>query len=196
MQQRQASKHRQTRETDISVAVNLDGTGESQISTGVGFFDHMLDQLARHGLFDLSVQGKGDLHIDDHHLVEDTGITLGQAFAEAIGDKKGIRRYGWAAVPLDEALVLVSLDLSGRGLLCCFLGKLEDRVGQLDTQLIPEFYRAFASAAGVTLHVRTLSGENSHHVIEASFKAFARALREATSPDPRVVGVPSTKGVL
>lgn len=196
MADRKASKRRKTGETDITVSINLDGTGDAQVTTGVGFFDHMLDQLARHGLFDLTVQAKGDLHIDEHHLVEDTGITLGQAFAEAAGDKKGIKRYGWAAVPLDEALVLVSLDLSGRGLLCCYLGKLEERVGQLSTQLIPEFYRAFASAAGITLHVRTLTGDNSHHIIEASFKAFARALREATALDERVKGVPSTKGVL
>lgn len=193
---RTAEVARQTRETDISLKINLDGAGQSSIATGVGFFDHMLDQLARHGAFDLDIHGKGDLHIDDHHLVEDTGITLGQAFAQAAGDKKGIRRYGWAAVPLDEALVLVSLDLSGRVFTSCDLGVLNRRVGDLTSEMVPEFFRAFASTAGVTLHVRKLSGDNTHHIVEAAFKAFARALRQAVEPDDRLTGIPSTKGVL
>ena len=196
MQVRHAEYHRQTRETDIRLSINLDALGDSQVKTGIGFFDHMLDQVARHGLFDLSVDAMGDLHIDDHHLVEDTGIALGKVFSEAVGDKRGIRRYGWAVVPLDEALVLVSLDLSGRGGYFGELGDMDERVGQFSTSLVSEFYRAFAVSAGVTLHVRTLCGQNTHHVIEASFKAFARALREAVTMDERVVGVPSTKGVL
>lgn len=196
MEPRIAEVHRKTKETDISVSVNLDGTGKSEISTGVGFFDHMLDQVARHAVLDLRVKGTGDLHIDDHHLVEDAGICLGQAFAKALGDKQGVGRFGSAVVPLDEALVLVSLDLSGRGLLVADLGDLVPRVGTFSTQLVPEFFRAFAAAAGVTLHVRRLSGTNAHHIIEASFKAFARALRSAVEFDARVKGIPSTKGAL
>lgn len=196
MADRTAEAHRKTKETDITVWLSLDGTGQCEASTGIGFFDHMLDQLARHGLFDLNVRAEGDLHIDAHHTVEDTGIVLGNAFAQALGDRAGIRRYGWAAVPLDEALVLVSVDISGRGLLTADLGRLDPMVGEFPSELLPEFLRAFASAAGITLHVRRLCGANSHHIIEASFKALARALREAVSHDPRSPGVPSTKGVL
>ncbi len=196
MADRTAEAHRKTKETDITVQLSLDGSGQCEASTGIGFFDHMLDQLARHGLFDLKVRAEGDLHIDAHHTVEDTGIVLGNAFAQALGDRAGIRRYGWAAVPLDEALVLVSVDISGRGLLTADLGRLDPMVGEFPSELVPEFLRAFASAAGITLHVRKLCGVNSHHIIEASFKALARALREAVSHDPRSPGVPSTKGVL
>jgi len=196
MSARTAEIHRKTNETDITVSLGLDGAGEREILTGVGFFDHMLDQIGKHGVFDLRIGAEGDLHIDEHHVVEDTGMALGQAFAEALGDKRGIRRYGWAVIPLDEALVLVSLDFSGRGLLTYDLGTLSAQVGQLPSELVPEFYRAFASAAGVTLHVRKLSGSNTHHIIEASFKAFARALREAVSFDERMTDIPSTKGVL
>jgi imidazoleglycerol-phosphate dehydratase len=196
MSERKAEVSRRTRETDIELSINLDGTAKRDIITGVGFFDHMLDQVGKHGAFDIHIRAQGDLHIDEHHLVEDTGITLGQAFAQAVGDKAGIRRYGWAAVPLDEALVLVSLDLSGRGLLTADLGKLDSRVGTFPTELVPEFFRGFASAAGITLHVRKMCGENSHHIIEAAFKAFARALRDAVSADDRLTDIPSTKGVL
>lgn len=196
MAERTAEATRKTKETDITIRLSLDGTGQCEASTGIGFFDHMLDQLARHGLFDLTVRADGDLHIDAHHTVEDTGIVLGDAFAQALGDRAGIRRYGWAAVPLDEALVLVSVDISGRGLLTADLGRLDPMVGEFPSELLPEFLRAFASAAGMTLHVRKLCGVNSHHIIEASFKALARALRDAVSHDPRSPGVPSTKGVL
>lgn len=196
MRNRTAEVSRETKETNIQLRLNLDGSGTSQISTGLGFFDHMLDQLARHGLFDLTVDAQGDLHIDDHHLVEDTGISLGKAFSEALGDKSGITRFGWAAVPLDEALVLVSVDLSGRGLLTADLGLMDERVGQFTSSLLPEFLRAFASCAGITLHVRTLASGNTHHVIEASFKALAAALRAAVSMDARRCGIPSTKGAL
>lgn len=196
MSARTAEIHRKTNETDITVSLGLDGAGEREVLTGVGFFDHMLDQIGKHGVFDLKIAAEGDLHIDEHHVVEDTGIALGQAFAEALGEKRGIRRYGWAVIPLDEALVLVSLDFSGRGLLTYDLGTLAPQVGQLPSELVPEFYRAFASAAGVTLHVRKMSGSNTHHIIEASFKAFARALREAVSFDERMTDIPSTKGVL
>jgi len=196
MDSRTAQTHRKTAETDITVQLSLDGTGRCEARTGIGFFDHMLDQLARHGLFDLTVRAAGDLHIDAHHTVEDTGIVLGQAFAEALGDRSGIRRFGWAAVPLDEALVLVSVDISGRGLLTAEVGRLDPMVGEFPSELLPEFLRAFACSAGLTLHVRKLCGVNSHHVIEASFKALARALRDAVSPDPRSPGVPSTKGSL
>ncbi len=196
MAERIGEAQRRTKETDITVRVCLDGSGECDVRTGIGFFDHMLDQLARHGLFDLSVSATGDLHIDAHHTVEDTGIVLGSAFAKALGDRSGIRRYGWAAVPLDEALLLVSVDISGRGLLTADVGRLDPMVGEFPSELLPEFLRAFASAAGITLHVRKLCGVNSHHIIEAAFKALARALRDAVAPDPRSPGVPSTKGVL
>ena len=196
MAHRTADLQRETKETQIRVTVDLDGSGKSSISTGVGFFDHMLDQLARHGLMDITVQGKGDLHIDEHHLVEDTGIVLGQAFARALGDRAGIRRFGWASVPLDEALVLVSLDLSGRGMLTADMGPMEERVGTFTSSLVTDFLRACADNAGITLHVRTLCTGNTHHVLEAAFKSLANALREAVAPDPRVAGVPSTKGTL
>lgn len=196
MENRVASVTRKTRETDIAVSLNIDGCGEGQISTGVGFFDHMLDQLCRHSLMDLNISVRGDLHIDDHHTIEDTGIALGQALAEAVGDKKGIVRFGWSAVPLDEALVLVSLDLSGRGFLCCEMGELVEKVGDFSTEMLPEFLRAFVSSAGITLHVRVLAGSNSHHKIEATFKALAQALKTAVACDGRIGGIPSTKGVL
>lgn len=196
MENRVATVTRKTRETDIAVSLKIDGSGEGQVSTGIGFFDHMLDQLCRHSLMDLNIAVKGDLHIDDHHTIEDTGIALGQAFAEAVGDKKGIIRFGWAAVPLDEALALVSLDLSGRGFLCCEMGAMAEKVGDFTAEMLPEFLRAFAASAGITLHVRILTGSNSHHKIEATFKALAQALRAAITRDERIGGIPSTKGVL
>jgi len=193
---RRAALQRRTRETDISVEVTLDGTGESAIETGVGFFDHMLTHVARHGLLDLTVRAKGDLHIDDHHTVEDVGIVLGQAVGQALGDRSGIERFGQAVVPMDEALVLCAVDVSGRGLSVCHLEAGAERVGGFATEMAPEFLRAFAHNAGITVHVRQLAGSNTHHVLEAAFKALGRALRMAVAPSERVRGVPSTKGVL
>ncbi|CAN5314081.1 imidazoleglycerol-phosphate dehydratase HisB [soil metagenome] len=194
---RSAEITRTTKETRITVKLNLDGTGQSTLATGIGFFDHMLDQIARHGLIDLDIEAVGDLHIDGHHTVEDVGITLGQAFAQAVGDKAGIARYGHAYVPLDEALSRVVIDLSGRPgleLHCDFKAGV---IGTLDTQLVHEFFQGFANHALVTLHIDNLRGENAHHQCETIFKAFARALRMALTPDPRSVGViPSTKGSL
>jgi imidazoleglycerol-phosphate dehydratase len=179
------------------VRINLDGTGAANLSTGIGFFDHMLDQIARHGLIDLDIQAKGDLHIDGHHTVEDVGITLGQAFAKAVGDKKGIRRYGHAYVPLDEALSRVVIDFSGRPGLHMRVPFKSGMVGQFDTQLAFEFFQGFVNHAGVTLHIDNLHGENAHHQAETVFKAFARALRMALERDPRMGDViPSTKGSL
>jgi imidazoleglycerol-phosphate dehydratase len=195
--QRVASVQRDTSETQIGVSVNLDGTGAARLSTGIGFFDHMLDQIARHGLIDLDVQAKGDLHIDGHHTVEDVGITMGQAFAKAVGDKKGIRRYGHAYVPLDEALSRVVIDFSGRPGLHMRVPFKSGMVGQFDTQLAFEFFQGFVNHAGVTLHIDNLHGENAHHQAETVFKAFARALRMALERDPRMGDViPSTKGSL
>ncbi|MEZ5704032.1 MAG: imidazoleglycerol-phosphate dehydratase HisB [Burkholderiaceae bacterium] len=192
-----ASVQRDTSETQIAVNVNLDGTGVANLSTGIGFFDHMLDQIARHGLIDLNIQAKGDLHIDGHHTVEDVGITLGQAFAKAVGDKKGIRRYGHAYVPLDEALSRVVIDFSGRPGLHMRVPFKSGMVGQFDTQLAFEFFQGFVNHAGVTLHIDNLHGENAHHQAETVFKAFARALRMALERDPRMGDViPSTKGSL
>ena len=192
-----ATVTRKTSETDVTVSVNLDGTGQREISTGVGFYDHMLDQLARHGLFDLQVKTVGDLHIDAHHTVEDLGITLGQAFARAIGDKKGIRRYGHAYVPLDEALSRVVLDLSGRPGLEYHVDYTRATIGSFDVDLFSEFFHGFVNHAMVTLHIDNLRGINSHHQAETIFKAFGRALRMAVEPDPRMAGVtPSTKGTL
>ena len=192
-----AEVSRNTKETQIRVRVNLDGTGEAKLSTGIGFFDHMLDQIARHGLIDLEIEAQGDLHIDGHHTVEDVGITLGMAVAQAIGDKKGITRYGHSYVPLDEALSRVVVDFSGRPGLemdCKFTA---GSIGAFDTQLVHEFFQGFVNHAGVTLHLDNLRGHNAHHQCETLFKAFARALREAISPDPRMAGVvPSTKGSL
>ena len=194
---RVADVQRNTSETQIRVHVNLDGTGKAQLSTGIGFFDHMLDQIARHGLIDLEIDAKGDLHIDGHHTVEDVGITLGQAFAKAVGDKKGIRRYGHAYVPLDEALSRVVIDFSGRPGLHMRVPFKAGMVGSFDTQLTYEFFQGFVNHAGVTLHIDNLHGENAHHQAETVFKAFARALRMALERDERLGDViPSTKGSL
>ena len=188
---------RNTRETRITVRINLDGTGQSKLQTGIGFFDHMLDQIARHGLIDLEIEAKGDLHIDGHHTVEDVGITLGQAVAKAVGDKKGIRRYGHAYVPLDEALSRVVVDFSGRPGLVMNVPFKSGMIGSFDTQLAHEFFQGFVNHAFVTLHVDNLRGENAHHQSETVFKAFARALRAALEMDPRAAGtIPSTKGSL
>ena len=197
MTDRTADVSRNTAETRITVKINLDGSGKSHLSTGIGFFDHMLDQIARHGLIDLDVHCEGDLHIDGHHTVEDIGITLGQAFAKAVGDKKGIRRYGHAYVPLDEALSRVVVDFSGRPGLHMDVRFTSGMVGELDTQLVFEFFQGFVNHAGVTLHIDNLKGMNAHHQCETLFKAFARALRAALELDPRAAGViPSTKGSL
>ena len=194
---RAASVTRNTAETKITVKVDLDGTGRAKLSTGIGFFDHMLDQIARHGLIDLDIDCQGDLHIDGHHTVEDVGITLGQAVAKAVGDKKGIRRYGHAYVPLDEALSRVVIDFSGRPGLHMDVKFKSGSIGHFDTQLAFEFFQGFANHAGVTLHIDNLKGDNAHHQCETIFKAFARALRFALEIDPRSVGViPSTKGSL
>ncbi|NBS73753.1 MAG: imidazoleglycerol-phosphate dehydratase HisB [Betaproteobacteria bacterium] len=197
MNPRTADVNRETRETQIRVQINLDGAGQSNLHTGIGFFDHMLDQIARHGLIDLDIQAKGDLHIDGHHTVEDVGITLGQAVAQAVGDKKGIRRYGHAYVPLDEALSRVVIDFSGRPGLEMHVPFKSGVIGQFDTQLTYEFFQGFANHAFVTLHIDNLRGENAHHQAETLFKAFGRALRSALEIDPRSVGqIPSTKGSL
>ena len=197
MTDRTAEVSRNTAETRITVKVNLDGTGQSKLSTGIGFFDHMLDQIARHGLIDLDIHAEGDLHIDGHHTVEDVGITLGQAFAKAVGDKKGIRRYGHAYVPLDEALSRVVVDFSGRPGLVMHVPFKSGMIGEFDSQLAFEFFQGFVNHAFVTLHIDNLRGENAHHQAETVFKAFARALRAALELDPRSVGViPSTKGSL
>ena len=195
--QRQADVTRNTAETQIHVAVNLDGSGVARLATGIGFFDHMLDQIARHGLIDLDITAKGDLHIDGHHTVEDVGITFGQAVAQAVGDKKGLRRYGHAYVPLDEALSRVVIDFSGRPGLHMRVDFKSGMIGALDSQLVYEFFQGFSNHAGVTLHIDNLQGDNAHHQCETIFKAFARALRMALEIDPRSVGViPSTKGSL
>ena len=194
---RTAAVTRHTAETRIDVRVDLDGTGRAKLATGIGFFDHMLDQIARHGLIDLDIRCEGDLHIDGHHTVEDVGITLGQAFAVAVGDKRGIRRYGHAYVPLDEALSRVVVDFSGRPGLHMEVPFTSGMVGAFDTQLTFEFFQGFVNHAGVTLHIDNLKGVNAHHQAETVFKAFARALRAALERDPRAAGViPSTKGSL
>jgi imidazoleglycerol-phosphate dehydratase len=194
---RVAEVARNTAETQITVRVNLDGAGTARLATGIGFFDHMLDQIARHGLIDLDIDAKGDLHIDGHHTVEDVGITLGQAVAKAVGDKKGIRRYGHAYVPLDEALSRVVIDFSGRPGLTMHVPFTAGSIGGFDTQLTFEFFQGFVNHAGVTLHIDNLRGVNAHHQCETVFKAFARALRGALERDPRMAGViPSTKGSL
>jgi imidazoleglycerol-phosphate dehydratase len=194
---RQAEVRRDTKETQILVRLNLDGSGAAQLSTGIGFFDHMLDQIARHGLIDLHIEAQGDLHIDGHHTVEDVGITLGQALAQAVGDKRGITRYGHSYVPLDEALSRVAVDFSGRPGLHMDVPFKSGMIGGFDTQLAFEFFQGFSNHAGVTLHIDNLKGENAHHQCETVFKAFARALRMALTPDPRAAGViPSTKGSL
>ncbi len=194
---RTAKLRRTTGETDVAVVLDLDGTGKSEISTGCGFLDHMLTLFARHGRFDLTVQAKGDTWVDDHHTVEDVGITLGDAFARALGEKRGVTRYGSTILPMDEALILTAVDLSGRGLLCYDLDIPTEKVGTFDTQLAGEFFAAFARRADLTLHVKQLAGTNSHHIIEGAFKSLARSLRTAVAIDPAAAGeVPSTKGVL
>lgn len=193
---RTAKAVRATNETDIGLSVDLDGTGVADVETGIGFFDHMLAALARHALVDLTVRAKGDLEVDDHHTVEDTGIVLGQALREALGDKRGIRRFGSVMVPLDEALVMAAVDISGRGELYWDVPIGPAKVGTFDTELGHEFFAGLAREAGITLHLRLVCGSNAHHILEAVFKAAARALREAVEPDPRVDGVPSTKGSL
>ena len=194
---RQAQVTRNTLETQIEVRLNLDGSGKSRLATGVGFFDHMLDQVARHGMVDLDVEAKGDLHIDAHHTVEDVGITLGQAFTKAIGDKKGVRRYGHAYVPLDEALSRVVIDLSGRPGLEYSVDYARGLIGEFDVDLVHEFFQGFANHALVTLHIDNLKGRNAHHQAETIFKAFGRALRMAVELDVRASGtLPSTKGSL
>jgi len=194
---RRATVQRKTKETDISLTVVLDGSGKSAISTGVGFFDHMLDQIARHGLLDLEVSAKGDLHIDDHHTVEDVGIALGQAIKQALGDRKGIRRYATAYVPMDEALTRASIDLSGRAYLVFEAQFPTSKIGTFDTELVREFFQALAGNCGANVHIDNIRGANSHHIAESCFKALARALREAVEIDPRQAdAIPSTKGVL
>ncbi len=194
---RQATITRKTAETDISVTIDLDGTGQYDNKTGVGFFDHMLDQLARHSLIDMTIRATGDLHIDDHHTVEDTGIALGQALTDALGDKRGIVRYGSCLLPMDDALVRTALDLSGRPFLVWNVDLPTHKIGTFDTELVREFFQALSTHGGITLHVDALHGINSHHIAEAAFKAVARALRAAVETDPRKAdAVPSTKGAL
>jgi imidazoleglycerol-phosphate dehydratase len=194
---RQASVERNTKETQIKARVDLDGQGTYHVSTGIGFLDHMLEQLSRHSLIDLDVEAKGDLHIDNHHTTEDSGIAIGEAIARALGDRKGITRYGDALIPMDETLVRVAIDLSNRPYLIWRVSLPRDKLGTMDTELFKEWFQAFAQAAGATLHVEVLYGENTHHMIEACYKGLARALREALTVDPRKAdAVPSTKGVL
>lgn len=188
---------RKTGETDISLAINLDGTGVSSVSTGCGFLDHMLTLFAKHGRFDLTVTCKGDTWVDDHHTVEDIGICLGDAFAQALGDLRGVTRYGSVILPMDEALILTAVDLSGRGMLCYDLDIPTEKVGTFDTELTEEFLLAFVRRSNITLHVRQMAGKNSHHIIEGTFKSLARSLRQAVAIDPSCAGeIPSTKGVL
>ena len=193
---RTAEVERKTKETKIKISIDLDGTGESQISTGIGFLDHMLDAVARHGLFDLNIEARGDLEVDPHHTVEDIGILLGKAIDKALGDKAGLVRYGWAAVPMDEALVLTAIDLSGRGIIAYDVAIEQERVGAMETVLFSEFFESLARNGKMTLHIRKLAGGDPHHTAEAVFKSFARALEMATRISDRVKGVPSTKGVL
>lgn len=194
---RKAEIKRKTNETDISVAVNLDGTGAHSMSTGIGFLDHMLDQLARHSLIDISVAAKGDLHIDFHHTAEDVGIALGEAVRKALGDKQGIRRYASSDLPMDGTLTRVAIDVSGRPFLVWKVDFSRDKVGEMDTELFREWFQAFAINAGITLHVENFYGDNNHHIAESAFKALARALRDAVEIDPRAADtVPSTKGTL
>lgn len=197
MSERTARIARTTRETDIELSIDLDGAGATDVETGIGFFDHMLTAFGRHGLFDLSVRAAGDLEVDGHHTVEDVGIVCGQAFAQALGDKRGIHRFGSLALPMDEALILAAVDISGRGALFWDADVPPVMVGAFDATLAKEFFIAFAANAGVTLHIRELAGENTHHVIEGMFKAVARALREAVENDPRMGdALPTTKGML
>ena len=197
MSHRTATRARQTKETKIEVAVNLDGTGDYEVSTGIGFLDHMLEQLSRHSLIDLKVAAEGDLHIDFHHTTEDTGIVIGEAVREALGDFKGLTRYGSATIPMDETCTRVSLDVSQRPYLIWKVAFTKPKLGDMDTELFKEWFQAFAQAAGITLHIENLYGENNHHIVESCFKGLARALREAIEIDPRKSdAVPSTKGVL
>ena len=193
---RTATIIRKTSETDIELTINVDGSGQSDIQTGIGFFDHMLRSFAKHGFFDLTLRVTGDLEVDCHHTIEDTGIVLGEAIKKAIGDKKGIRRYGSFALPMDETLVLTALDLSGRPYLCFDTDFTVDRVGGFDTEMVKEFFYAVSYSSGMNLHIRQLAGQNNHHIIEAVFKSFAKALDEATGYDPRIKDVLSTKGTL
>jgi len=194
---RRASVARNTTETRISVELDLDGTGKYAVSTGIGFLDHMLEQLSRHSLIDLKIEARGDLHIDFHHTTEDTGIAIGEAFNNALGDRKGINRYGHVYIPMDETLTRVALDLSNRPYLIWKVEFVRDKLGEMDTELFKEWFQAFAQAAGCTLHIETLYGVNSHHIVETCFKGLARALKVAIAHDPRQLGaVPSTKGVL
>lgn len=194
---RKASISRKTNETDVNISLNLDGVGQYDIETGVGFFDHMLEQLSRHSLIDMSIKVKGDLHIDQHHTVEDTGIALGQALADALGDKKGITRYGACDLPMDETLSRVALDLSGRPYLIWNVSFSRDKIGDMDVELFREWFQAFSQHGGITLHVNNEYGENNHHIIESCFKALARALRTAVSIDKEQADrIPSTKGAL
>ena len=194
---RRAEITRETAETAIRATLDLDGSGRSEVATGIGFLDHMLTALARHAMFDMAVQAKGDLHIDFHHTAEDVGIVLGQCLRKALGEKRGIRRYGQSLLPMDEALAECAIDISGRPFLAWSVPFARDKVGEMDTELFEEFFRAFAFNAGITLHMTLKAGTNAHHVAEACFKAAARALRQATEPDPRAAGaIPSTKGVL
>ena len=193
---RSAEIQRKTNETDIAMSLNIDGSGKVDINTGIGFFDHMLNSFARHGFFDLSLKVKGDLYVDSHHTIEDTGIVLGEAIKKALGDKKGIKRYGYFILPMDETLVLASLDLSGRPYLVFDAEFSTDRVGDYDTEMVKEFFYAVSYSAGMNLHIKVLSGSNNHHIIEGIYKAFAKALDEATSFDARITDVLSTKGSL
>ena len=193
---RYAEMDRKTAETDITIKLCVEGSGQAVINTGIGFFDHMLHQLAKHGLLDLEVEAKGDLSVDAHHTVEDVGICIGMTLRAALGKKEGIKRYGTATVPLDEALVLTSVDLSGRGFLAFDLPIQEEMIGEFPSALVVEFFRALAQNAGMTVHIRKISGENGHHIVEAAFKSFARSLQEAVSLSERVKGTPSTKGTL
>lgn len=196
MADRKSVINRKTKETDISMTFSIDGSGKADVNTGIGFFDHMLDGFARHGLFDLSVLAKGDLNVDSHHTIEDTGIVLGNAIKEAIGDKKGIKRYGSMILPMDETLVLCAVDLSGRPYFSFDAKFSTDRVGDMDTEMVKEFFYAVSYTAAINLHIKVISGENNHHIIEAVFKAFSKALDEATMYDPRIKDVLSTKGSL
>lgn len=194
--ERSAQITRVTRETDIALSLNLDGTGKAEIHTGIGFFDHMLNSFARHGFFDLKLEVKGDLEVDTHHTIEDTGIVLGTAIKKALGDKKSIKRYGSMVLPMDEALILCAIDLSGRPYFCYDVKLTAERVGTFETEMVKEFFYAVSYAAEMNLHIRELAGENNHHIIEGSFKAFAKALDEATLLDARITDVLSTKGTL
>lgn len=194
MEKREATVYRKTGETEVDISLNLDGEGNYEVNTGIGFFDHMLNLMAKHGLLDLIIKCKGDIEVDGHHTVEDVGIVLGQCLKKSLGDKKGIKRYGTSFVPMDEALTTVSLDISGRPYIVCDFNFTVDKVGELDTELVEEFLRAFAFNAEITLHARVLYGKNNHHMIEGIFKALGRAIREAVDTDSRIKGVMSTKG--